>query len=72
MSGLFSAHKLSETIDEAIQTSGVVRAEDMPVLDTLYSYGDMPPWGKGPEQGLINQHGNGTQIFLCRLQLVSL
>jgi len=24
----------------------------------LYSYGDMPPWGKGPEQGPIRNQGS--------------
>jgi len=31
----------------------------MKVLDSLYmDYGDIPPWGKGPDQNLIIQKGN--------------
>ena len=31
------------------------------VVDQFYSYGDMPPWGKGPVQGKI--HANGAHYI---------
>jgi cyclophilin family peptidyl-prolyl cis-trans isomerase len=34
--------------------------EGMENAEQFYSYGDMPPWGKGPEQGKI--HGNPDYI----------
>jgi hypothetical protein len=30
--------------------------EGMENVEQLYSYGDMPPWGKGPVQGKIHGH----------------
>jgi hypothetical protein len=32
--------------------------EGMDNVRKLYSYGDMPPWGKGPEQGPIRNRGS--------------
>jgi hypothetical protein len=37
--------------------------EGMENVDNLYSYGDMPPWGKGPEQGKIHNPSYITENF---------
>ena len=38
---------------------GFVQPESLAAVDAWFTgYGDMPPWGKGPQQGLIQKQGN--------------
>lgn len=33
-------------------------------VENFYSYGDMPPWGKGPEQGKIHGHPVREKVWI--------
>ena len=55
------SHTLSLSLFKPWETPiGAVRSSSFAVLDALSTvYGDIPPWGKGPDPKLVRDQGNG-------------
>jgi len=51
---------------------GKLTAESLPILRKLYSgYGDMPPWGKGPDPSIYAKPGNGNSYLKAKFPKLS-
>ena len=60
LSSFFSLQDLPNLGKSPWETAlGTLTEDSMSVLDAFNrEYGDMPPWGRGPEQGRLTREGN--------------